>query len=377
MNFIPRIHYFKQFLFAVLIMSCVLIFTSCGGDRTKDVDNGNDNGSDIGIIQEGTCGDDVCETIEKKNCPEDCLISGITPVEPGVVYITMMVHLEGWENEATNRDSFERHTTVVRELATLFNEHDAKATFEAKPEFVEGCAKWGDNVLLELYNEGHGIGVHADAGGNADWQNLSQEEFTQQIAKMKTDMESVLGHEVRHVSGICSSLDWVKAAVDAGYEFTSGMVGYCAMSLPQESRPNEYKFCSSPSKCHGEIPVELEDRVHPWKASSGQNWLEADPNGELVLLAPENVLSSLGDGEDSEWDESDIEEYIRRLKEVITYSEQGKITTFYVGLSIGNANLDEEMFEKWFEAIQPYVDAGQVKWKTLPEMYDAYVGSQK
>ena len=36
---------------------------------------------------------------------------------------------------------------------------------------------------------------------------------------MKEDAED-LGLSIEHVSGICSELDWAKAAIDAGYAFT-------------------------------------------------------------------------------------------------------------------------------------------------------------
>jgi len=356
--------YFIQSIIGIFLIGLCLVSTSCR-------DN-NDVISDQVSFGDGMCEGDGCLVVDDVSDDNLENIDMTTPVEPGVVYITMMVHIEGWTNENTLQESFEEHADVVRRFAALFTEHNAKATFEAKPSFVEGCSKWNDNVLLELYNEGFGIGVHADAGGQVEQDNLTQEQFTKQIAEMKTNIEAVLGYEVRHVSGICSTLDWVKAAIDAGYSFTSGMVGYCAMSLPEEERPDEYKDCVAPSQCHGEIPLALEDRVHPWRASSGLNWTVDDPEGDLIIFAPENILSTIGEG-NSTFDDADIEEYIKRLDEAITYSEEGKITTLYVGWSIGDSDIDEEMMEKWFDAIEPYIDSGKVKWKTLPEMYDAYI----
>ena len=66
-----------------------------------------------------------------------------------------MVHLEGWDEEVSNEEMFKHHADAARTLASIFEKHDAKVTFEARSEFVEGCNNWNDNVLLELYHRGH------------------------------------------------------------------------------------------------------------------------------------------------------------------------------------------------------------------------------
>lgn len=132
-----------------------------------------------------------------------------------------------------NKQAFKKHADAVRRFAEILEKYGAKGTFEARPEFVEGCKRWNDNVLKELYEKGHGIGVHADVGGSVEKEDLTQASFTSKLAKMKRTIESLTGIDVRHVSGICSTLDWVKAAIDADYEFTTGTVAYCVMSMPE------------------------------------------------------------------------------------------------------------------------------------------------
>jgi len=294
-----------------------------------------------------------------------------------VLYIGFMVHLEGWDQEVTNQDMFMHHAEAARELASIFEEYEAKITFEARSEFVEGCMNWNDNVLLELYNRGHGIGVHADVGGGRE--NLTQLSFASQISIMKQEMERLTGLEILHVSGICSELDWVKAGIDAGYKFATGTIGYCAMSMPVDERPLEYRDCPNPGECHGVIPVELVDRVNPWKTSTGRHWLEHDPGGEFVILSESGVLENLAEyvkGEGSsggEFTRADIDVYIEMLEEALTYTKDGQTTFLYVGLSIGSPEIHEYMYKEWLAAIKPYVDSGQVEWKTLPEIYSAYL----
>ena len=290
-----------------------------------------------------------------------------------------MVHLEGWDEEASNEQAFNRHADAARRLAAMFEEHGAKATFETRPEFVEACRTWNDNVLLELYERGHGIGVHADVGGSVEAEGLTQKDFAPKIAEMKSEMEELTGIGVVHVSGICSTLDWVRAAADAGYGFTTGAVGYCAMSLPVRERPEEYRFCRNPGQCHGLMPLDLEDRINPWRTSSGLNWLQRDPDGRLVILPSDGVIKSLAEersGDSSgqnEFTYEDIEAYLDTLEEALSLAKAGQVNILYVALSIGSPNLDKDLYGQWLSSVKPYVNSGRVEWKTLPEMYNAFL----
>ena len=299
----------------------------------------------------------------------------------GTLYIGIMVHLEGWDEEVVNEEVFKKHADVARKFASVIEKYGAKATFEASPEFIEACKRWNDNVLRELFERGHGLGVHADLGGAVEKEGLTQESFASKLAEMKRAIESLTGIKIRHVSGICSTLDWVRAAADAGYEFTTGTVAYCVMSMPENERPAEFRNCPSPAACHDTFPVNQKDRMHPWRTSTGRNWLEVNPNGRLVILPASGVLKGmkeemegkLGVGGEDKFTEEDIDTYIDLLEEALSYAEADKVNIFYLGWSIGSPNIKEDLLEKWLDAIQPYVKAGKVEWKTLPEMYEAFI----
>jgi len=174
--------------------------------------------------------------------------------------------------------------------------------------------------------------VHADIGGSVEKEGLTQASFTSKLAEMKRAIESLTEIDDRHVSGICSTLEWVKAAIDADYEFTTGTVTYCVMSMPESIRPAEYKNCPNPRACHGTFPVEQRDRMHPWRTNTARNWLEKDPNGKLVILPASGVLKgmkeemegNLGIGAKDEFTEEDIGAYIDLLEEAISYAEEEK-----------------------------------------------------
>ena len=108
----------------------------------------------------GYCGDGRCDSPENaQNCPADCAAPSPTTVRPpatrtpaaatptpsrgqGVLYLGIMVHLEGWD-DARDRAKFERHVQLVREYASLFETYGAKLTLESK-ELTEGILRWGD-----------------------------------------------------------------------------------------------------------------------------------------------------------------------------------------------------------------------------------------
>ena len=346
------------------------------------------------ILQNNTCGDGNCDAPETcANCSLDCdgcepleipgleetLAAEVTPEQPSataeqpVVLIGFMVHLEGWD-DARKEDAFIRHAAVVREYADLFEQYGAKITFESK-EFTDGCAKWGDNVLLEMQQRGHGVGVHADEGGTREADECG--DFTFNLVQKREALEA-LGIDVMHVSGVVSKCDWVTASAQAGFDFVSGTVAYAAMSLAPELRPAEYANCPNPAQCHQVFPTELEDRLHPWRAEDGSNWILPDPDGQLVILSASQGLTcmqeELASGKTGEcvFNQADINTYIEQLELAISMADPSQVNIFYVGNSMG-APLDMDVLEAWLQAIQPYVESGQVQWATLQEMYQAYI----
>ncbi len=329
------------------------------------------------------CGDSVCGRVEKTmgNCPKDC------PEEkagPGVVHLSLMVHLEGWDDEVTNITKFNAHVEAVETLAAKFEWYGAVATFEASPEFFQAVENWDSDILNDLYERGHGIGLHADVGGNAKSIGLTQEDMTTVLRDMRVQAEAATGLDIRHVSGICSELDWAKAAINAGYEFTTGGVAYCVLSMPQKARPEEYKMCKSPGACHGVWPATVAERLNPWRISSADNWLIEDPNGELVLFVPDGVLLSLyeefespegtDDAGNGDLESKDIEAFVDMLDEALAVATDDKLNKLYFGWSIGSkVNVSSQVLDEWFEAVEPYVADGRVDWMNLPDMYDTYL----
>jgi hypothetical protein len=225
-----------------------------------------------------------------------------------------------------------------------------------------------------MEQRGHGIGVHADTGGQKDY---DCDRFAADLRQERLQLES-LGVTVRHVSGNASHCDWVAATVAADYRFTTGQVAYSVMSMPVEKRPPAYRDCKSPSTCHQVFPTELADRLHPWRAASGADWTTHDPNGQLVILASSQGLTCMQEeltGQSTKgcaFAAEDIDYFAQELEKAIALAEKDKVSIFHVSWSLGSP-LDQTLLEEWLQRIAQYVRTGQVEWKTLPEMYGAYI----
>lgn len=326
-----------------------------------------------------------CDSLQQ--VAENALSAGTSPqtapsvssTGTGSLMLGVMVHVEGYQNEARDRQAFARHAGLVRQYAAVFEKYGLPMTIEVGPEFVSGCSRWGDNVLAELAGKGHAIGVHADVGAEP---GLTQDLFVTRLAEMKRDAEA-LGVEVRHVSGVCSSLDWVKAVEDAGFAFVTGTVEYALKSIPADRLPAEYHgvlSAKTPSQCHGNVPYELSDRLHPWRMASGADWLRDDPAGRVVIIPGDGGTNITRMAEDASgnargkapFDQADIDAFKQEVDRSLALCVSDKVNALYVGWSVGQ-QVDPAVVEAWAQAIKACGDTGTISWKTIPAMYDAYV----
>jgi hypothetical protein len=276
-----------------------------------------------------------------------------------------MVHLEGWDDDKSQA-RFQAHAAQIRSTADLFEKYGAKLTFESK-EVTDGILSWGDNVLLEMEQRGHGVGVHADLGGKLqdDCADLAPG-----LRAERVQLES-LGVRVRHVSGNNSHCDWVAATIDAGYAFTTGIVAYGVMSMPAASRPPEYRNCRSPAACHDVYPPELADRLHPWRPASGSDWLTHDPGGTLVILASDGGLACAQERAGQQntggctFDSADIPALIQVLDQALALATSDQVNILYFSWSLGSP-LDPALLESWLRPSRPTSRQGECSGRRCP-----------
>jgi hypothetical protein len=150
------------------------------------------------------------------------------------------------------------------------------------------------------------------------------------------------------------------------------------MSLPESQRPAEYRNCPSPAACHQAYPEELAERLSPYRAADGATWTTPIAEGGLVIIPSSGGLACFEEeraSDDSktgcEFTQADINASIAELEEAIALVEPGRVNTYYLSWSLGQP-LNPTLLEEWLAAVQNYVDAGQVEWASLVEMYDIY-----
>jgi hypothetical protein len=287
-----------------------------------------------------------------------------------VLDLAVMVHLEG--REFPDAEALEDYADMIRGYADIFEAHGALLTLESNAPTVPSIT-FGNRFLDELEARGHGVGVHADLGGNPP-PGYTVELFTADLVERRTQLES-LGIDVVHVSGVCSPLDWVAAASTAGFSFVTGGVTYCLMSIPEADRPPGYESCPTPALCHDPWPADVCGRLHPRRMGGGDDWIVEDPGGPLVFLpasAGIHVLAGAADGESEEITPEDIAAYAALIEESLGCLDPDRVNQFYVSWSIGRRR-DEATIDAWLDVADPYVRDGQARWRTLQQIHEEFV----
>lgn len=292
--------------------------------------------------------------------PQDPMEQGELPP----LYLGFSVHLEGWKlgNDKVGFDQavYEKYSQIILGYSDLANSYGMPFTWETA-SLISPSAEFDSNILWQLYQRGDGIGIHADLGGNPNAPG-GQAKLTRDMEKLRLEMES-MGIPVTHVSGICSTMDWVTAALDAGYEAATGTVEYCLKSLPLEEQSAEIRACESPSKCHDAYPGEIPDLLRPWRAADGRNWTTPADEGLLLLHAAGSLPCTM-EGGTAHCD-------MQIIEDALAAREPDEFHSLFFIWSLGS-QLDEEILKTFYERVQPYIESGDIIWQTIPQVVDKY-----
>lgn len=286
-----------------------------------------------------------------------------------ILYIAMSVHLEGWD--VTQPALFDQVTSDIAQAAAIYDEYGAKITWESK-DLTRASMAQGDTTLTDTIANGHEVSIHADLGFNR-FGPVDQADFIADLTDMHGDLAALTGRDPTNVSGICSSSDWVNAALEAGFTGVSGTVEYCLLSL--DDVPAHVADCPSPADCHDGYPEAFEDKLHPWRTSDGGNWTVHDPAGELVIIPAATGLKCQLEAQSAdsvtgcEFTAEDIDIYFEQLDEALTLLDPDQLNTFKGTYSQGEA-LDHTLLRDWLDRLEPYIDDGLVEWRTIDELIE-------
>ncbi len=318
------------------------------------------------------CGDGVCQGPENpENCPADCPSQENDDSEQVVskelppLYMGVSIHLEGWklgnQKLGYNQEIYARYREKILAYSDLANSYGMPFTWETA-NLIEPSAALEPNVLLELYQRGDGVGVHADLGGKTPYPG-GKANFNEDLEDLRLAMEAI-GIPVTHVSGICSTLDWVTAARDAGYQAVTGMVEYCLKSLPLDQQSDEIRACEGPALCHDPYPGDIPALLHPWRAADGRSWTNPAEQGLLIVPAAGSLPCSTESGSMPRCD-------FQIVEDALVARQSGKFHSLFFIRSFGSP-LEEDLLRAFYEGLQPYIQRGEVVWQTMPELIETY-----
>jgi hypothetical protein len=306
------------------------------------------------------------------------------------VYIVTMTHLEGdWKEAATNEFFFDHIAAQVRHGLDIAERYGATLTIESEIPFAEGSVAFGDNVIKEALDRGHGVGTHCDIGPKVEY---NAAEIVREFKKRKEAVDALVGVENNlGCSGGGGQSDWYAGATGAGFKYLNGTVGFHYLALPLALRPAGWDDRAILAKFFHDPAPQDESYFYPFLIS--ELGFTEDPEGDLLIhdgslgdvrkLAESQPLGLLPSdavcGERCPFDAADAdaaEAFIRAFVAAHDGSRPGKITIYFpsaafkIEYDAGN--------EEFFSRMKSLVNEGLVKWASQREVYDAmmeYYGS--
>jgi hypothetical protein len=295
----------------------------------------------------------------------------VSPGELQPLYLAFTFHLEEPALVA-DRTAFDRYVSAIRSTADLFHRNGAIATWEAA-EIIEKSKTYGVNILKELETGGDAIGLHANGAGYVPTdKSYSTEKMEAELLKQRANIDA-LGVNVRHVSNICSSVDWVKAVQTAKFEAVTGVIEYCLKSLPD---PGSASSCDGPQYCHIAYPYDLPDTISSWYAASGSNWTTPATSGTLVLPTANPVPCSaeVAGGAVSPtrcgYADDDVTTTLAQIEAAVGARKPDKVHSHVLVASFGQNPNAQVMQALLGEIKTRYVDTGKAKWVKVPDLID-------
>lgn len=293
------------------------------------------------------------------------------PCDGPCVGVTLNLHVEGWRDRLD--DDRLAHAHAVDRMLAILEQYGAVATLDLDSAFLDETAEDGDSWMLDWQARGHALGVHTQAGGQG-----ADVDATLTRLHLDRAAAETLGFEPVHVSGACGPVDWIGAVQAAGFTAATGLTAWCLTSYDDEDLPSEWadvRWCTSPAECHDPAPADPEHAVHPWRSDSSSSWLEASDEG-LLLVAGLGALRCLDEYHRGEattgcpYDEADNDAAMAHLSACLAAADGSHPEACGLTWSIGD-EADPFLLRELLLAIGVAVDAGQLRWTTIPEIVAA------
>ena len=298
------------------------------------------------------------------------------------IYFTTMTHMESNFKDDENEDLFLLHVDQIRWAIKLFDEYGVKLTIESEQSFATANSKWDLNILKEVVDSGHGVGTHADFGGQE--KRIPVNRYTMLFEENKTLIDDLVGEENnKGVSGGQGQNNWLQAAADAGFKYMDGVVGFAMLAIPEEERPanwtDEY---IRETGYHDSIPLDLEDRIYPFGLADLEDF-EPD-NNSILTISDGGIgeISSMYEGRSTcstkcELAKNDIDEIFKIIDEAITLHDPSELAKLNIHIPLLTfAEDNEEILRYFLKGLKSYQEEGVIEFATQLGAYEAYMASQ-
>jgi hypothetical protein len=296
------------------------------------------------------------------------------------LYLTTMTHMEGEFKDDELQKLFELHVEQLEYGMDLAEEYGAILTIETEKPFARANTVWNRNFMKEIWTRGHGVGTHCDIGFGKTAPKTF-EDFVNALKENKALVDALVGEENnKGCSGAGGQLDWVLAALEAGFNYIDGVVGMHYLSMPLENRPegwtDEYIHSTA---YHENAPVDLEDRIHPIRMANATDF-EEDEEGELVLLAGSlgrlDRMAEEAAGEECKtecvFNEADVDIAIKKIREAAALHDTSSVGKVDVYLPANNFDPENEtVLRYFFSEAAKLAEEGMVEWASQLQVYEA------
>ncbi|KKU34338.1 MAG: hypothetical protein UX45_C0001G0047 [Candidatus Uhrbacteria bacterium GW2011_GWF2_46_218] len=297
---------------------------------------------------------------------------------PAILYLTTMTHLEdAWGEAATQEMYFKRVAEEVRYGMDLAEDYDAILTIETGLPFAEGCVNFNDNVMAEVLERGHGVGVHPDLPAK----KVLPIELATDFIKKRIDA-------LKNLVDTSAKSDWYTASLQAGCSFVDGTVAFAYLSMPMSARPDGYTDEAILTDFYHRPAPLGDERFYPFWINSCEDFVP-DEDGDLLLGSGETfslaMYAEIGDrngvhpecGNECPLTTDDVEIFVREITDFANGRDTARIAKFNVYFP---ANLfvpeNKKVLELFFKEAQKLQNSGVLQWASQAKIYEVMVADR-
>lgn len=314
------------------------------------------------------------------NPSNDAVETGTVPGIEYPLYFSTMTHYEGGTYYNESENMFMKAAETLREVIDLAITYDAKITIESEKPFAIANNIFNDNVLLELLNQGQGVGTHCDLGIPFEEDIIPFEDLVDQYLENKQLVDHLVGEENNlGCSGGGGYMDWILALNESGFSYSNGAVAMVYLGMDKSVWPDsswDDKYIRT-QVSHEEVPFDLMDRIYLRLLKDGQDF-DYDADGSVVFSSGglgrlDAQYNSLSDGV---FEYSDVDSLVNTLIEVNINRDPFKVAKIDVHLSVEHfKDSNRDVLEYFFSEMESLQNQGVIQWATQAEVYQIYIDS--